>query len=248
MGLPLEHYAVQKINASTAKKIIVEFHYSHTWTSCQYAFGLFKDHMIFGVAVYGPPVGRLAAQSISTEVADNEVLELTRLWISDSEGKNAESWFLGQTFNWFKEYKKQIKVLMSYVDPTVGHIGTIYQATNWLYQGNSIRTADYFMYKINNECYHPRTVFSKYKTNELKVLQKLIPDIEIVSMEKKHRYIYILANKTEKKRILNTLKHPVKPYVKFERTRTDQLIPNKHESNNPTVKKSVNTFFKFEDE
>jgi len=171
--------------------------------------------------------------------------KLTRLWISDSEGKNAESWFLGQTFKWLKEYAPKIKVLMSYTDPTFGHIGTIYQASNWLYQGSDIRTADYFMYKINEECYHPRSVFSKYDTNDWATLQKLIPDIEMVSMEKKHRYLYILANKREKKKILQTLKHPLKPYTKFERKRSDQLITNKQE--NKATKKAADEFFDFGD-
>ena len=177
MALELNRYVVKEIDKKQAKQIITEYHYSHTWTSCQHAFGLLKDGLTLGVAVYGWPVGRLAAQSISSEVDTKQVLELTRLWVSDSEGKNIESWFLGRTFEWLKKHDSNIKVLMSYTDPTFGHIGTIYQATNWLYQGTSIRTADYFMYKIGEECYHPRTVFSKYKSNDLKVLRKLIPDI-----------------------------------------------------------------------
>ena len=236
-------YDLEERTTKYAKEIIVTHHYSHTWTSCQYALGLLKDGMVLGVEVYGWPVGRLAAQSISPEVANNEVLELTRLWVSDSEGKNIESWFLGQTFSWLKQYAPKIKVLMSYTDPTFGHIGTIYQATNWLYQGSDIRTADYFMYKIKDECYHPRSVFSKYNTNDWKVLQELIPDIEMVSMEKKHRYIYILADKRTKKKILQTLKHPIKPYAKMERKRSDQLITNKQE--NKGAKKSADKFFDF---
>jgi len=243
MALELDRYDVQKIDKKQAKQIIVEHHYSHTWSSCQYAIGLLKDKMTIGVAVYGFPVGRLAAQSISPEVANNEVLELTRLWIADSEGKNAESWFLGQTFTWLKQHANQIKVLLSYVDPSFGHIGTIYKASNWLYQGSDIRTADYFMYKVGDECYHPRTMFSKYKSNDMKVLKELIPGVEIISMEKKHRYIYILADRRTKKKILQTLKHPVKPYINLERKRSDQLITNKQE--NQAAKKAADNFFDF---
>jgi len=243
MALELDRYTVGKIDRKMAKQLVVEYHYSHSWTSCKHSLGLLKDNLVVGVAVYGSPVGRLAAQSISSDVNENEVLELTRLWIADTEGKNIESWFLGQTFEWLKRKDKKIKVLMSYVDPTVGHIGTIYQATNWLYQGSDIRTADYFMYKIGDECYHPRTVFSKYNTNDWKVLQKMIPGIEMISMEKKHRYIYILADKREKRKILETLKHPTKQYAKFERKRSDQLITNKQE--NKYAKKYVDKFFDF---
>ena len=236
-------YIIREITNEEARPIITNNHYSHTWSSCKYALGLYKNNLIVGVAVYGYPVGRNAALSISPIVKEKEVLELTRLWISDSEGKNTESWFLGQTFTWLKQHANQIKVLLSYVDPSFGHIGTIYKASNWLYQGSDIRTADYFMYKVGDECYHPRTMFSKYKSNDMKVLKELIPGVEIISMEKKHRYIYILADRRTKKKILQTLKHPVKPYINLERKRSDQLITNKQE--NKAAKKAADKFFDF---
>lgn len=245
MALTLDRYIVREIDKKQAKQLIVEYHYSHTWTSCQYAIGLLKDGLTLGVAVYGWPVGRLAAQSISPEVNEKQVLELTRLWIADSEGKNTESWFLGQTFSWLKKHAPSIKVLMSYTDPTFGHVGTVYQATNWLYQGDSIRTADYFMYKIGDECYHPRTVFSRYGSNDFKTLQEKIPEIEMITMEKKHRYLYILADKREKKQIIKTLKHPLKPYSKFKSKRSDQLITNKQEDKSAKV--AAGKFFDFGD-
>ena len=84
-----------------------------------------------GVATYGYPVGRLAAQSISEDLENNQVLELTRLFIFDGYGKNIESYFIGQTIKWLQS-NTDIKALISYADPKVGHKGGIYQATNWL--------------------------------------------------------------------------------------------------------------------
>lgn len=243
MALDLNRYVVREIDKKQAKQIIVEHHYSHTWTSCQYALGLLKDGLTLGVAVYGWPIGRLAAASISPEVGDKDVLELTRLWIADSEGKNSESWFLGQTFDWIKKYVPSIKILLSYTDPTFGHCGTIYQATNWLYQGKNIRHDDYYLFKVGDECYHPKTIFDKYRTNNFERLKKEIPDIERIDMERKHRYIYILADKRTKKKILNTLKHPILPYVKFERKKSNQLIPHRQEDK--SAKKASDIFFNF---
>ena len=78
--------------------MIVKNHYSHKWTSCRYALGIFyetdnehtffdeKDEKLAGVAIYGYPVGRSAPKSISPELKEEEVLELTRLFIFDDYG------------------------------------------------------------------------------------------------------------------------------------------------------------------
>ena len=106
---------IRKISKKIAKNMIVKHHYSHTWTMCRYALGIFyetdnqhsffdeKEEKLAGVAVYGYPVGRSAAASISPEVKQEEVLELTRLFIFDDYGKNTESVVLSKTFNWLKE-------------------------------------------------------------------------------------------------------------------------------------------------
>ena len=208
-------YIIREITKEEARPIIVNNHYSHTWSSCKYALGLYKNNLIVGVVVYGYPIGRNAALSISPIIKEKEVLELTRLWISDSEGKNTESWLLGQSFKWLKQHASDIKVLISYSDPNAGHVGIIYQATNWLYQG---RNSDSKWYLINNELLHPRTVYSRFGTRaieELKVIGK-IKNVEIVEVERKYRYIYILTGKRERRRIIDSLYRKPLSYEKTE--------------------------------
>ena len=170
-----------------------------------------------GVATYGYPVGRLAAQSISEELEPNEVLELTRLFIFDDHGKNIESYFIGQTMKLIKEIDSSVKCLMSYADPRVGHLGGIYQATNWLYQGDSMRMVDAYSVRLeeDSEWLHSRTVFSRWGSNNLDILKKKIGKTFWVREEpRKHRYLYLLCNKKHKKNIMKTLKHPILPYPK----------------------------------
>ena len=62
-----------------------------------------------------------------------QVLELTRLYIDDGYGKNIESLSMGKSFKWLKQNAEDIKMLISY-RPRTNNLGTIYQATNWLYQ------------------------------------------------------------------------------------------------------------------
>ena len=71
---------LRQISKDVAKSMIVKNHYSHAWTMCTYALGVFyetddehtffdsKEEKLIGVLVYGTPVGRLSAQSISEEL------------------------------------------------------------------------------------------------------------------------------------------------------------------------------------
>lgn len=208
----MKNYKVELIDKKIAKDIIINNHYSRKWTSCRYAFGLIIDNEIKGVAVYGFPIGRRVIKSISPILENNDVLELTRLWVNDSEGKNTESYFIGQTFKFLKK-NTNIKCLISYSDPFYGHLGVIYQATNWLYQGNNTMLVKSFIHVVKGEKLHPRSCVAKYGTIKEKELKLIDPNYYRIEMLKKHRYIYILSKKFKYK-ILKTLVHPILPYPK----------------------------------
>ena len=63
------------------------------------------------------------------------VWELARLYILDSIPCNAETWLIGQGVKYIKANHKDVKYLISYADPSVGHHGTIYRAANWKQDG-----------------------------------------------------------------------------------------------------------------
>ena len=219
----IDKLSVKLINKDVAKKIIIKHHYTHAASQCRYALGIYSksNHSFFdsheeliGVATYGYPVGRLAAQSISEDLENNQVLELTRLFIFDGYGKNIESYFIGQTIKWLQA-NTDIKSLISYADPKVGHKGGIYQATNWLYQGDSMRMVDAYSVRLqeDSEWLHSRTVFSKWGSNNVDHLKKKIGRTFWIREEpRKHRYIYFLGSKGERKKLTKSLKHPVLSY------------------------------------
>ena len=221
--------SVREISKKIAKNMIVKHHYSHKWTMCRYALGIFyktdNEHTFFdeqeekliGVAVYGYPVGRRAPKSISPELKEEEVLELTRLFIFDDYGKNTESVVLSKTFNWLKENASDIKALISYSDPEQGHMGIIYQATNWIYQGNSIRHMGNYAIALEEggDFMHSRNVTARFGSHNVEHLKKKIGHTFWRKEEpEKHRYVYLLCSKKEKKQIMNTLIHKPKPYPK----------------------------------
>ena len=239
--------SIRQIDKPTAKKMVVKYHYSKLWTKCSVALGLFVDtgneHAFFdeaeekmvGVIVYGDPIGRLTGQSISDEIKRTEVLELTRLFIHDGYGSNIESWFISQSFNWLRKFRTEIKALVSYASPVEGHSGTIDQATNWIYQGNNNRWNDGWIFKFDEEArlpytlsdrwIHGRTIFPYYRTNDPKEIQKQVDKPFWIRKElQKHRYVYIIAGKKDKKKIIKTLKHETLQYPRLSDIKESEII------------------------
>jgi hypothetical protein len=231
--------SIRLVSKDIAKDIIVNNHYSGIWTKVSYAIGLFyisnDEHKFFGgvneqligVACYGDPIGRHSGASISETLDRTEVLELTRLFVFDGYGSNIESWFVGQTFNWLRENAPHIKALVSYSDPKVGHLGTVYQATNWVYQGNKIRPNDSWSFKWSeiDEWHHSRTSYVKYGTNDPKIIQTMVTSPFWIKKEpRKHRYVYILLHGKEKKKLFKSLKYPSLPYPKLNVDFVEEII------------------------
>lgn len=251
--------SVREISSSVAKEIIVKKHYTHAWTACRYSLGIFyktdesnalgDSEKLIGCLVYGFPVGARAALSISEQLTKDNVLELTRLYCDDGYGANIESYAIGQSFKWFRENDKAIKVLISYADNGQDHLGGIYQATNWIYQGpsTSIALMPNYGISLTKDPYnwiHSRTVYSMWGSSNLEHLKKEIGKQGYTEfwrrMESgKHRYIQIIAkDKKEKKMLEKSLKHKTLPYPKSAEEYSTNIENHKTYPPEDNIKKS----------
>ena len=231
--------SIREIQPSVAKTFVVKHHYSHAWSMCSIAIGIFyrsdgehefidcDDEKLIGCMIFGYPVGRSAAASFSEVVKINEVWELTRLVILDDYGKNIESYCIGAALRHIKRNHNHIKVILSYADSEQGHQGGIYKATNAYYQGTAIALMPNFSVSLTNDPYkwiHSRTVSERYGSHNIEKLKKAIGHTFWRKQESgKHRYFWILTDKRERKKILNTLKHECVNYPVSANT-TDPII------------------------
>ena len=226
----MEYCDISKIVIEPTKKDVVyklvkDKHYAGTWTASSNMYAVYYDcgeHQFFsgkelkliGVVLYGNPVGFRVVKSICEEFTDDDVLELKRLWIEDGYGKNIESYVISQTLKMLKKDSPQSKVVISYADPGANHKGIIYRASNWLYQGNDIGMGDAYMYRYPNtdNWLSDRAIGEQLGTNGLQGVLSKVPDMEYRKKLRKHRYIYFLCGKKEKKRLIKKLKHPLVDY------------------------------------
>jgi hypothetical protein len=175
----------------------------------QIALGFYYELKLNTVIIYGSS----ATARMKDSLPNPNYMELTRLFSFDWVGKNMESYCIAQSFNYIRIKHSNIKVLISFADPSVGHHGYIYQATNWLYCGLSDQTGGY-TYFFDNKWQHPRTTVSKYGTRKHEEILKINPDIEFKRIPRKHRYLYFLGTKKEIKEMKNKLQYNILPYPK----------------------------------
>ncbi len=63
--------------------------------------------------------------------------ELARLYLLDEIPRNAETWLIGKSIRHIKRTRPEVEHLLSYADPSAGHAGTIYKASNWRLDGRT---------------------------------------------------------------------------------------------------------------
>lgn len=100
--------------------------------------------------------------------------------------------------------------VVSYADTAWSHVGYVYQATNFLYTGMSAKRTD--TYQPGG--LHPRAYD---KNNHSELMQ---------TRSQKHRYVYLVGSKTQRKRMLTALKYPViRQYPKGDEKQYDTNNP-----------------------
>jgi len=138
-------------------------HYAKRLCSVSYAFGLYLNKEIKGVITFGMPPSPTLAKSICGEEFKKDVLELNRLVTNDDLPKNTLSQFVSKSI----KLLPQPKIIVSFADANVGHAGYIYQATNFIYTGQSSNTKQW-VDKYGKE-FHFRNIGHYQKNNKLNV-------------------------------------------------------------------------------
>lgn len=201
-------YHIERIDYKTAMNAVIEKHYLHRKCPCSYAFGLFENetNKLMGVIVYGVPCSSTLLKGICGEEEMHNVYELNRLWVDDEVPKNGESFLVGNTI---KQLDKEI--IVSFADTSQNHVGTIYQATNFLYCGLSAKFKDPKVKGLENM--HHATYAYGMTMKQLKEKYGA-ENVYYAERPRKHRYIYFNCNKRRKKELLAKLRYKVIPYPK----------------------------------
>lgn len=117
---------------------MIQAHYLGKWPAvCTMLISLcrYNEAVRYAVPV-GVAVFALPPRETSMRYG-GKTWELARLWVSDSEPRNTETWFLSRCVKMIRREEPDVDYLVSYADPSVGHIGTVYRAANWTEDGRT---------------------------------------------------------------------------------------------------------------
>jgi hypothetical protein len=177
-----------------------------------HAFGLFDGEEMLGTVIYGKPASNALCVGVCGPDESKQVIELTRLWIKDGTPKNTESYLIG---NSLRMLPKELDIVVSYAEIQAGHIGTVYQATNWLYTGMSDKHVEWRLDGVTAK--HSRHLFDEHGgVNGAKAFfgDRLVKS----ERPRKHRYVIFRGDKRRKKDLMSKLRYKVNPYPKKETT------------------------------
>jgi hypothetical protein len=104
-------------------------------------------------------------------------------------------------------------IAVAYADETLGEIGTIYQASGAIYTGLT-RPKGQANYVINGKFKSAWQIRRTYGTRDRKSLAQIDPNVSVILLKPKHRYLFVCAPKWIKKRITAELLEYVQPYPK----------------------------------
>ncbi len=184
----LKALAVRPVMPSVVHSIIEERHYLHSMPAAtRRCYGVYLDDVLLGAAVFTS--GARQSHRLLAAACPQDVSVLARLWLSDALPPNSESRVLGIVLRTLQR-ETTWKLILSYADPAAGHVGTIYQATGWVYLGQT--EADSYIRLPDGVVYHPRTVYQRFGSNSIGHLRATDIPAARVPMMGKHRYAYVL--------------------------------------------------------
>lgn len=200
-------YRVEKVNSTIGKEFIKAHHYTGGCHNGPMCWGLFDGDELIGVCAFATPSSENVRASVFGPDLKDTVTELHRLVVLDGTPTNTESWFIRRSLNGIKEYRPNIRAVLSFADATEGHLGTIYQASNALYCGTSGKAT--FYRDQDGRLRHPRQNGRNISLAEARS-RGWVPE----KREGKHRYLFLVGSGPQKRRYARDLLLQQFPYPK----------------------------------
>lgn len=175
-----------------AKYACEKWHYSKCMpVNKTVKIGAWEDEKFIGVIIFSPGANMNLFKTYN--LSPFQGCELTRVALN--KHKTPVSRIMAISLKFLKKNCPQLKLIVSYADTKQGHLGGIYQATNWVYVGlTKPTTNEYF---INGKWTHNKSVHDKYgsagykKINESSFIKKR-------KQSPKHKYLMPLDEEIRK--------------------------------------------------
>jgi len=179
------------------------YHYSGTANSTLWRWGLWNEATLYGVVGYNWPTRSLCESVFGAEHHEH-VWHMGRLAMADEAPRNSESRLISGSMDRIEREHPSVWAVVTYADPVQHHVGYVYQATNALYTGTGgesvrVTAADGTLRSTHNQ------------DGRLSRAEIRDRGWTVTPTPPKHRYLYLLGNKTQRRERRRLLKWPVLP-------------------------------------
>ena len=189
-----------RITKATSKAInyaCKNFHYSKSVPAVQFAYNIYNDKDEWcGVIVYGGGVNNNLPKSFGKNAG--EVLELERVALNGKQETTSKA--VAMSLKQLHKDNPLCQIVVSFSDHRQKHLGTIYQATNWIYQGLAVTNDTQYFYK--GKWTHERTINARPDRDMLKATLKKREN------SNKFRYVFVFNKKQRKEFLKLALPYP----------------------------------------
>ena len=179
-------YEVVQIPYSATKDWILNIHYAKRMPSISFAYGLYHYDELVGMVSYGTPASPFLCKGICGEEHKHNVIELNRLVLKDNL-PNQASFLVSRSL----KLLPKPKVVVSYAATAQAHAGIIYQACNFLFTGTTKARTDI----AGKDGRHSRHHLGDRQNR--------------INRSAKHRYVYFIGSKKDKKTLRNALRYTI---------------------------------------
>ena len=205
-------YSIRAIGAKDTYYFLLNIHYARRIPSISHAYGLFLDGELVGVITYGVPPSPTLCEGICGVEYKSMVLELNRLCLLHNRPNEASRLVAGS----FK-LLPQPSIIVSFADTAQDHLGVVYQATNFLYTGLSAKRKEWAVRGMEN--LHSKTLSNMARDHgdgrEIDNIREMFgDDFYYRERSRKHRYIMLIGNRTQRRDLRRALRYEVLPYPK----------------------------------
>jgi hypothetical protein len=164
--------------------------------------GAWESKRFIGAVLFGrgatPNLGR------PYELGQEECVELVRVALTKHSVEVSR--IVSLSIKFLRKENPGLRLIVSFADQSQGHHGGIYQAGNWIYNGEGAAAK---FYKIHGRLTHPRSIGAKGFVQNIEGARKIDRNASVVEVPGKHRYLMPLDDAMRKQ-----IQSLAKPYPK----------------------------------
>ena len=182
------------------------YHYSKCSPSVSYGYNVYENGEWCGVILFG--VGATPNIGKPFGLIQGEILELVRVALNGKQKTTSEC--VSKALHQLHKDAPTVKMVVSYADKDQNHVGTIYQATNWIYLG-TMNEGQRSAFIIHGKKTHPRTIGSLGGVQSLEwVKTHLDKNAKEYITKGKEKYVYCFDKRMRKRLMQESQPYPKK--------------------------------------